>query len=327
MSNENNKQLESFEQEEYHEHNHGAIDASLLNSQQGLKAITTSAIVLFSGALLQLIIVVLSGSVSLLSDSIHNLGDAATAIPLTIAFRLGKRKPTQRFTYGYGKAEDLAGITILLFMLSSAMYAAYVSFGRLLHPTTISHLWLVIIASLVGFVINEAAANYRIRVGKQINSEALVTDGKHARMDGLTSLAVLIGALGAYFGFPILDPIVGLLISALILHTVWKSGHEVFSRALDGINPKIVTQVKRIVLEVSEVKQVSETRVRWLGHSLHAEINIAVDPKLTIEEGHDVAQEVRHELKESLPHLSHIIIHVDPNHSSGEHHHEDNHDH
>src|SRR5579864_7507400 len=197
------------------EHSHGTIDASLFASQKGLKAVMSSSIVLFIGSLVQLAVVILSGSVSLLSDTIHNFGDGATAIPLSIAFLLGRKKPNNSFTYGYGKAEDLAGVTILLFMLASAIYAGFVSINRLFHPYTATHLWVIAVASLVGFGINEGAALFRIRVGKDIKSEALIVDGKHARIDGITSLTVLVGALGAYLGFAIVDPIVGLFITAL----------------------------------------------------------------------------------------------------------------
>ena len=306
------KQEHSHDEEQGH--SHGVVDASLFTSKKGIKAVMASSVVLFAGSLFQLFVVIISGSVSLLSDTIHNLGDGATAIPLSIAFLVGRKKPNDRFTYGYGKAEDLAGVTILLFMLASAGYAAYVSIQRLFHPYTPTHLWIIAVASLVGFGINEGAAIFRIRVGEQIHSEALITDGKHARMDGLASLAVLIGAFGAYAGFPIIDPIVGLFITALILHTLWESGQAVFSRMLDGIDPKIVHQVKHAAGEVSQVKEIGETRVRWIGHTLHAEVTIAVDPHLTIEQGHEIAEEVHRELKEHLPHLTHVLIHVDPVH-------------
>ncbi|HWY79536.1 MAG TPA: cation diffusion facilitator family transporter [Candidatus Sulfotelmatobacter sp.] len=306
-----------------HEHTHGTVDPMLFASQKGLKAVMSSSIVLFVGSLFQLAVVILSGSVSLLSDTIHNLGDGATAIPLSIAFLIGRRKPNNSFTYGYGKAEDLAGVTILLFMLASALYAAYVSINRLFHPYTPTHLWVIAIASLVGFGINEGAAIFRIKVGEQIHSEALVTDGKHARMDGFTSLAVLVGAFGTYLGYPIVDPIVGLFITVLILHTIWEQGQEVFKRMLDGVDPELVKQVNHAVREVAGVKSITETRVRWIGHFLHAEVTIAVDPNLTVEEGHEVSCKADHQLREHLPHLSHIFIHVVPLHSPHEEHHHD----
>ncbi len=322
MGSKNFKNKKNIKNHQEHSHTHGAVDSSLYSSQEGLKAVMISSIILFVGSLFQLVVVLLSGSVSLLSDTIHNFGDAATAIPLTIAFHLGRKKPNSRFTYGYGKVEDLAGVAILIFMIASAAYAAFVSIQRLLHPYHVTHLGIVVIASIVGFGINEGAAIFRIRIGKKIKSEALVTDGKHARIDGITSLSVLVGAVGSYFGFPIVDPLIGLFITALILHTVWESGQTVFTRMLDGVDPSIVIKVKNAVREVSEVKEITETRVRWIGHTLHAEVNIALDPKLTIEKGHDIAQKVHNELKEHLPHLSHIVIHIDPKHTSGEHYHD-----
>lgn len=307
--------------ETHKNHEENMYEPSFFTSKKGLRAIIISSLILFFGSLFQLAVVLLSGSISLLSDTIHNFGDAVTALPMTIAFLVGRKKPTSRFTYGYGKVEDLAGVSILFFMLASAFYAAYVSIESFFHPHTVTHLWVVASASIVGFLINEGAAIFRIKVGKEIHSEALVTDGKHARMDGFTSLAVLIGSLGVSLGFPIVDPIVGFIISIIILHTVWESGKVVFTRLLDGVDPAIVEEVKDVIRKVSEVKGITETRVRWLGHKLHAEVNIAIDPKLSVEEGHNIAQKVHRELGKHLPHLSHIIIHIDPLHSSGEKHH------
>lgn len=295
-----------------HGHSHGTIDATIFTSQKGLRAVMLSSIILFVGSLFQLIVVLLSGSASLLSDTIHNFGDGATAIPLSIAFMLGRRKPTARFNYGYGKAEDLAGVAILIFMVASAGYAVYVSIDRLFHPFTPTHLWVVAIASLVGFGINEGAAWFRIRVGKEIKSEALIADGKHARIDGITSLAVLIGALGAYLGYPIVDPLVGLFITALILHTVWESSGSVFTRLLDGIDPEISHQVQHTIEKVQNVEEIGDTKVRWLGHMLSIDVTICVDSALTVAQGHAIAEEVHHELHEHFPHLAHLAVHVDP---------------
>ncbi len=305
-------QIAQQTKEDEHGHSHGTIDATIFTSQQGLHAVMTSSVILFTGSIFQIIVVLLSGSVSLLSDTIHNFGDGATAIPLSIAFILGRKKPTDRFNYGYGKAEDLAGVTILIFMLASAFYAAYVSINRLFHPYVSTHLWVVVIASLVGFGINEGAALFRIRVGKEIKSEALIADGKHAQMDGITSLAVIIGAIGTYLGFPIVDPIVGLFITALILHTVWESAGPVFTRLLDGVDPEIAKQVRHAIEEVSEVKDIQGIHVRWLGHTLSVEVTICVDPTLTVAQGHAIAEKVHGELHEHFPHLAHVAVHVDP---------------
>src|SRR5258708_18924973 len=297
------------------------VDPSLATSQKGLWAIKWSSILLFLGASFQLFYVVLSGSVALRSDTIHNFSDAGTVVPLGIAFIIGRIKPNHRFTYGYGKVEDIAGIIVVLFMFVSAMYALFVSIDRIFHPQAISHLWVVVVASLVGFVINEGAAIFRIRIGKQIKSQALITDGYHARTDGWSSLAVLFGVIGAVLGFHLADPLIGILITIIILKTTWDSAKEVFTRALDGVDPEITAEILHEMKETKGIKEISDTRVRWIGHTLHAELNIAVDPKLTVEQAHEISKEAERNLKSHIPHLTRIIIHVDPLHSSGEEHH------
>lgn len=311
--------------DEKHGHTHGMVDSSITTSKKGLWAVKWSSTVLILGAIFQLAIVLLSGSVSLLSDTIHNFGDGATAIPLGFAFLVGRKKPNKKFTYGYGKIEDVAGVTVILFMLASALYAGYVSLQRLFHPQNVTHLWIVVIASLVGFAVNEGAAIFRIRVGKQIHSEALIADGNHARTDGFTSLSVLLGAFGIMLGFRLADPLIGLLITIMILHTIWESAQAVFTRLIDGVEPNILDEIKHEALHVQGVQDVSETRVRWIGHRLHAEVNIAVKPHLSVVEGHAIAKEVNHELLHHLPNLSFASIHVDPSNASGEKYHHDHH--
>jgi cation diffusion facilitator family transporter len=263
----------------------------------------------------------ISGSVALLADTIHNFGDAATAIPLWIAFTLARKKPSKRFTYGFGRVEDLAGVAIVLTILFSAIVAGYESINRLLQPRTVMYLWAVIVASVVGFLGNEAVAQFRIKVGKEIGSAALIADGHHARVDGLTSLAVLFGAVGVWLGYPLADPIVGLLITAAILRIVWESGKSIFSRLLDGVDPEVIDEIKHAVNHTQGVSDVAEVRVRWLGHRLHAEVNIAVSPELSVEKGHKIAKEVRHQLLHHLRYLSNVTIHIDPVNASGEKHH------
>jgi cation diffusion facilitator family transporter len=216
-------------------HSHGVVDPSIASSDTGLWALKWSFVGLMVTAVIQVIVVVLSGSVGLLADTIHNFADAATAIPLGIAFLLARRARTRRFTYGLGRVEDFAGILIILTILGSALVAAYESIIRLVHPQPVGLLWAVMVASIVGFVGNEAVAVFRIRVGKQIGSAALIADGYHARVDGWTSLAVFVGAIGVWAGYPLADPIVGLLISAAIFVIVWQSARSVLVRALDGV--------------------------------------------------------------------------------------------
>ncbi|HEY8743533.1 MAG TPA: cation diffusion facilitator family transporter, partial [Chloroflexota bacterium] len=209
----------------FHGHSHGEsqVDAALEGSERGIWALKVSLLGLGVTALLQLAVVLISGSVGLLADTIHNFGDALTAVPLGIAFVLGRRPPTRRYTYGYARAEDIAGVAIIALIFLSALVAAYESYRKLVHPQPLHHLGWVMAAALVGFIGNEAVAQFRIRVGKQIGSAALVADGQHARTDGFTSLAVLVGALGVWAGFPLADPIIGLLITAVILKITWDS--------------------------------------------------------------------------------------------------------
>lgn len=304
-----------------HSHTHGIVDPGIASSAKGLWAIKWSFVGLMVTALLQVIVVVLSGSVALLADTIHNFGDAATAIPLGIAFMFAKLKPTKRFSYGYGRVEDLAGITVVLMILLSAIVAGYTAIDRFLHPQPVSYLWAVVAASIVGFIGNELVAIFRIRVGKEIKSAALIADGYHARTDGWTSLAVLFGAAGVWLGFPLADPLTGLGITVAIFVIVWQSAKAVFLRALDGVEPEILEEISHAVKHVSGVQDVSDVRARWLGHKLHIEMNIAVEPSLSVTAGHDIANEVQHELHHHLHYLSLAVVHVDPTHQSGERYH------
>jgi cation diffusion facilitator family transporter len=304
-----------------HGHSHGVVDPSITTTERGIWALKWSFVGLMITALLQVVVVTFTGSVALLADTIHNFADAATAVPLAIAFWFARKPPSLRFGFGYGRVEDLAGVTIVFVILGSAIVAGYQSVGRLMHPVEISHLWAVAAASIVGFIGNETVAIFRIRIGREINSAALIADGQHARADGWTSLAVLAGAVGVWLGYPLADPIIGLLITIAIFGIVIQSGKAIFTRMLDGVDPAVIGEIRRIAEHVPEIREVTEVRARWLGHRLHAELNIAVDPQMTVEQAHAVATEVRHRLLHQLNYLSLVVIHVDPVGRSGEAHH------
>lgn len=294
------------------------MDPELLSTSRGLYAVKWSFVGLMVTALFQILIVWVSGSVALLADTIHNFGDAATAVPLGLAFLLSRKMPNKRFTYGYGRAEDVAGLLIVLLIFFSAAVAAYESIYRFFFPQPVEFLGGVVAASIVGFLGNELVAKFRIKIGMEIGSAALVADGYHARADGFTSLAVLFGALGVWLGYPHADPLIGLLITIAIFRIVWDAGKSVVSRMLDGVEPDIVDEIRQVVNKIEEVKDVTEVRVRWLGHRLYAEVNVAVDPLLSVEEGHVIAVEVRHRMMHNLDYLSNVVVHVDPFGSSGE---------
>lgn len=298
-------------------HGHTLPDPVLTTTGKGLRAVRRSFAALFATAACQAVVVFFTGSVGLLADTIHNLGDAATAIPLYIAFRLARKGPDDRFTYGYGRVEDLAGVLVVGIILASAIAAGTEAVLRFLRPVPVRHLWAVAAASVIGFLGNEAVAVYRVRVGKEIGSAALVADGRHAHSDALTSLAVLLGAGGVWLGYPLADPAVGLLITALILRIVWETGKEVFLRLLDGSDPHAVGEIRIATSSVEGVLDVSDVRVRWAGHRMYAEVNLAVDGARSVSEGHAIATEVRHRLLHRLRYLSDATIHVDPAHDSG----------
>jgi cation diffusion facilitator family transporter len=295
-----------------HGHTHGMVDPTIATSERGIWAIKWSFVILAITAALQFAVVVASGSVALLADTIHNVGDAVTAVPLWIAFRLARREPSARFTYGLGRVEDLAGVAIVGIILLSAIVAGWEAVNRLVHPQPISLLWAVAAAGAVGFLGNEVCAIFRIRVGHEIDSAALIADGYHARTDGLTSLAVVVGAVGVWLGFPLADPIIGLLITITIFGIVWQSAKAVFTRLLDGVEPHIVGDIQHAVGHVSEVSEVLGVRARWLGHRLSAELDVAVDGPATVQDAEAVSGKIERELIEHLPALSTARMRVRP---------------
>ena len=293
-----------------HSHTHGIVDPTIATTARGIWAIKWSFVILAITAILQFVAVLATGSVALLADTIHNVGDAATAVPLWIAFVLARRKPSPRFTYGYGRAEDLAGVAIVLIILISAIVAAYEAIDRLIHPQPIIYLGWVALAGVIGFVGNEAVAVFRIRVGREINSAALIADGYHARTDGLTSLAVVAGAIGVWLGFPVADPVVGLLITLAIFGIVWQSSKAVFTRMLDGVEPSITAEIRHSAAHVPAIRQVLDVRARWLGHRLSAELDVALDGDATLRETDAITAQFERELFAHMPALAAARIRV-----------------
>ncbi|MYX37959.1 cation diffusion facilitator family transporter [Streptomyces sp. SID8377] len=288
------------------------VDRALESSAEGMRALWISLAVLGVTAIAQAVVVALSGSVALLGDTVHNAADALTALPLGVAFALGRRVATRRFTYGYGRAEDLAGIVIVPTITASAGFAAWTAVDRLLHPRDVAYLPAVAVAAVIGCVGNEWVARYRMRVGRKIGSAALVADGLHARTDGFTSLAVLLGAAGAAMGWRLADPVVGLAITAAILLVLRDAAREVFRRVMDAVDPALVDGAERALLDVPGVREVAELRLRWIGHRLRAEVAVAVDGDLTVRQAHHVAVAAEHALLHALPRLTAALVHADP---------------
>ena len=300
-----------------HPHSHDAaesVDPALESSTQGIRAVKISLVVLAATAALQMLVVAASGSVALLADTIHNVSDALTAVPLWIAFAVGRRAASRRYTYGYGRAEDLAGLFIVAMIALSAVVAAVEALRRLLHPTPIEHLGWVALAGLIGFLGNELVAVYRIRTGRRIGSAALVADGLHARTNGFTSLAVLAGAGGVAAGLPLADPIVGLLITVAILAVLRTAVRDVSRRLMDAVDPGLVDQAELALLDTPGVTAVRGLRMRWIGHYLHAEADLDLDGHLSATDAHRLAHDAEHRLTHQLPRLRSAAIHAYPAH-------------
>jgi cation diffusion facilitator family transporter len=290
-----------------HEHEHGTGE-----SPEGMRVLRISLAGLGATACAQAAVAALSGSVALIGDALHNSADALTAVPLGLAFLLARRRPTRRYTYGYGRAEDLAGIVIVAVIVVSAAAAAFAAWQRLLHPRPVTHLIAVAVAAALGFAGNELVAGYRIRTGRRIGSAALVADGLHARADGYASLAVLAGAGGAAIGWAWADPVVGLVITAAIMAMGWQAAREVCGRLLDSVDPKLTERAEAILRGTPGVLSAGQIRLRWVGRLLRAECEIGVDPHCTVVQAHDVAVSAEHRLIHAIPRLASALVHADP---------------
>jgi len=298
-----------------------SVDSALEASADGVRGLKISLLALGVTALAQLIAVLYTGSVALLADTIHNFSDALTAVPLWIAFVVGRRAATRRYTYGYGRAEDLAGVFIVAMIALSALVAGYESIRRLLDPQPLTNVGVVLLAGLIGFAGNELVAVYRISIGRRIGSAALVADGLHARTDGFTSLAVVAGAVGVMAGFPLADPIIGVLITVAILVVLRSAATEIYRRLMDAVEPELIDAAEATLTAVPGVQLVEVLRMRWLGHRLRAEVDLTVDSRLSVVDGHAIAEEARHRLLHGIPRLDDATVHVNPSRGSGVDHH------
>ncbi|KAA0108847.1 cation diffusion facilitator family transporter [Mycolicibacterium sp. P1-5] len=296
-------------------HSHDAADSldnALESSAAGIRAVKLSLLVLGITAIVQIVIVVLSGSIALAADTVHNFSDALTAVPLWIAFALSTKAATRRYTYGFGRAEDLAGLFVVAMITMSAIIAGYEAITRLIHPQPITNVGWVALAGVVGFIGNEWVALYRIRVGRRIGSAALVADGLHARTDGFTSLAVLFAAGGVALGFPLADPIIGLLITVAILAVLRTAVRDVFRRLLDGVDPELIDTAEATLAARPGVRSVRSVRMRWIGHRLHADAELDIDRALSLAEAHRIAHDAEHDLIHAVPKLTTAMIHAYP---------------
>ena len=306
-----------------HGNGHGTVPPSILTSQRGIRALKWSLVGLFITAALQAVVVWYSGSIAACGydPQFRRCGDGYSVMDRICGRALeAHEKIYLRFRTRRGPGGPFYRIHDLS---QAPLIAAYESILHIIRPQPVTYLWAVMAASIVGFLGNEAVAIFRIRVGKQIGSAALVADGYHARTDGLTSLAVLAGAIGVWLGFPLADPIVGLVITLMVVKIGWDASKSVFSRMLDGVDPDVQDEIKTKAASTEGVLEVSEVRVRWFGHEMIGELNVSVEPDISVEQGHEIALRVRRELLQKLEFLSNVTIHIDPATASGEKHHHD----
>ncbi|MQA10850.1 MAG: cation diffusion facilitator family transporter [Pseudonocardiaceae bacterium] len=305
-----------------HGHGHGLrphshdpadrLDDNLTASRLGMRTLWGSFGVLVLTAALQAVVVLLSGSVALLADTLHNAADALSAIPLAIAFAFGRRAASRRFPYGYGRAEDLAGLVVVALIAASAVLAVVESTKRLLRPEDVTALPVVAIAAVLGFAGNELVARWRIRVGRRIGSAALVADGLHARTDGFTSLAVLAAAGGAALNWRWVDPVVGLLVAGAIVLVLIGAGRQVLGRLLDAADPDDMTRARRLAGDVPGVLDVEDLRLRWSGHGQLAELTVVVERDTSLVEAHRIAHDVERALRGQMHRLLRAHVHPHP---------------
>ncbi len=304
-------------------HDHGTLEAGIFDNEVAIRTVKWAFVFLSVTTILQVIVYLASGSVALLGDTVHNLGDALNSIPLWIAFMLGRRPANKRYTYGYGRAEDIAGLLIVVSIGFSAVYILAESIQKLQNPQPPQQLGWLALAAIIGFIGNEAVALLQIRVGKRIQSAAMIADGLHARADGWTSLAVLVVAGGAALGFPIIDPLIGIFMGILILFITWGAARSMWYRLMDAVDPKLTEQVEIRLHDYPTVERVDAVHLRYVGHQLRAEIQIAVAPTLTVADTSSMTDQIRHDLFHLLPTLADVTIGLSSSNSgvqAGHHH-------
>ena len=303
-----------------HNHDHAELIDSATATREGLRTLGVSLGGLGATALLQVAVLAISGSVALLADTVHNVSDALTAIPIAIAFWLGRRPPNRRYAYGYGRAEDLAGIFVVVMIAISAVVAGWQAAQRLVDPHLLHHPGWVAVAGLIGFAGNELVARWRMRVGQRIGSAALVADGLHARTDGLTSLAVVGAAAGTIAGWTYADPLIGLAISAAILNVLRHAARDIYRRLMDHTDPVVVGRVEHELHHIDGIHGIDRVRVRWVGHQLHVDADVVLDAHLELARAHDILEDARHRLFHTIPRLADALLHASPTHEAGDPH-------
>lgn len=287
-----------------------SLNVYALTSESGIMATEWSVIILTLTAVIQFVIVSLSGSMALMGDTIHNFSDALSALPLWLAFFLQKLQPDKRYTHGFGRFEDLAGIFIVASIILSGVVVGFESIMRLIHPEKIQYIPAVIVAAFIGFLGNEAVAMFRLKVGREISSAALVADGYHARLDGLLSLSVVLGCAGIGLGFPQADAFIGVFMSVLTLWAGWELAGTIMKRLVDEVDPQLLCAISEEALKQPGIKGIDSVKARFSGHRLRVELVVNVDGGLSVENAQRTAEALRRGLMDAMPVIEHVSIEI-----------------
>lgn len=291
---------------------HSHAHSSALATAQGIRAIKISAVGLLATAAVQLAIVAVGRSAGLFADALHNLSDVFTTVALWIAFHASRRAATRRYTFGYDRFEDLAGVGIVVVIGVSAVLAGWESYRAFVEVREVAFLEASLVAAFIGVVGNEVVARYKIKVGRQIRSAALAADGRHARIDALVSAGAVAGLAGVALGFPAADPVAGMLITAAIVWITVTSAREVAARLTDAVDEEVIGRIEELASSIDGVREVHDVKARWAGRSLFVQLHICVDEDLPLNEAHAIGEEVRHEVIDSVEGVSQALVHLDP---------------
>lgn len=286
------------------------------NRQKAMRAIVFSSLGLLLTSSFELGVVFLSGSVALLSDALHNLGDVFTTVGVYLGFRASRRTATARYPYGYGRAEDLAGIVIVAAIWASAVLAAWQSYEKFVSGRGTSHLAIGMVAAVVGIVGNQLVARYKLKVGRAIKSVPLIVDAKHSMLDAIASGGALVGLVGVALGFRAADPLAGFAIALLIVHIGIDATRDVVSRLMDVHDDEVGRTVLAAINQIPEVKAVTNLRVRWLGRQVEVRVRVHLPPTISFVEAHELSHQVEKTILEAIPDVREVAVESVPDISS-----------
>lgn len=270
--------------------------------RQAVRALAVSGVGLAVTGLVELAIALLSGSVALLGDALHNLSDVSTSVAVFIGFRVSRRAPSERYPYGYERAEDLAGVAIAVVIWASAALAAAESVAKLVHHGHTHYVGWGIAAAAAGIAGNQLVARYKLVVGRRINSATLIADARHSWLDALSSAGAAIGLIGVLAGLPWADGVAGLVVTGFICHVGWEVSVDVAHRLMDGIDPDVLAAAEAAAADVPGVRH-AHARARWTGRTLRVEVEGWVDAATTVEEADRIGRAVADRVGGRLPEM------------------------